>query len=175
VRVHVGPRSDGRLVCTKLQFEAPPEEEINARGLRKFRLGALLDTLAGHLGPVAGEPKIRPPAGRGLPVEYISWFGEKLWAEVPVPPPPPAITPALLREVAKTYRQLTKAGIRSPVKALAEQHKWSNGRIYAADNIRRLLRLAREQHFLRPAIHGKAGERPARAKSKIKRTGRRAQ
>jgi len=172
VRMHVGPRSDGRLVCTMLQLKAPSEEEISARGLREIPLGALLDTLTMWLAPKAGEPTLKAPKGPGLPVKHIGWYGDELWHEVPVPPPPPAITPELLREVAVRYRQLVRTGSRSPIKALAEQHKWSNGRIYAADNIRRLLRLARDQRLLGPAIHGKAGERRARSKSKVKKTGR---
>jgi hypothetical protein len=157
IRLNVGLRTGGTLVCTELAIEG---DAITARWLRhEFRLGQVVDAIALDV-----AAKLRGQKGRGAKLNAIGvtgWYGgpdPKLAVELPQPRQA-AVSDALLREIATRYRQLVKAGERFPIARLAKRHRWSNGQIYSAHNLRRLLRLAREAQILGPAIHGRAGER----------------
>jgi hypothetical protein len=166
VRVRIALRPDGTLCCTELQIEA---EEVTSRGVRAIPLGTILDFIALALG--GKDPGIKVPSA-GQFTGSVSWRGEddefrRQIGELAPRPRRSAVTPQLLAEVADAYRELIAAGDRFPVNTLVRQRrKWSNGLIYGADRLRQLNREARKQGLLGPAMPGRAGEAPVKARRK---------
>jgi hypothetical protein len=169
VRVRIGLRPDGTLICTELRLQG---EELTRRGVRAIPVGEIVDQVAIAL---AGKlpDRVRPSAGARISA-MVSWYGEPEDLLRLFQKSPPrgtrgtASTTDLLREIATAYRRLTEGRNPDthPIKTLASRHRWSNGQQYGAANLRRLLRLARNKDLLGPAMPGKAGEKPAKNRRK---------
>jgi len=167
ITVVLALRPDRTLICSDLHVRG---EQITARWLRHtFKLGEIVDEVALQ---IAAKLDATLRGQRVTDIQAKAWRGEPSFSAGPLPQPREApVTPALLKEIAQEYRRRVKQAERRgerprPVLELAGRKRWSNGQVYRASNLRRLLGVARQRGYLGRAIHGTAGERRARRKKR---------